>query len=167
VKTNCICIVGWSGSGKTTLIEQMVRELRRRKIPVAAVKHTSDVHPLHPPESDSGRLANAGAGWVGFATGQGVQITFPETIDRVLGRLLPVLAGASTVLLIEGWKNSVYPKLEILRADLGRALYPQDASIKALVADRPPPNCSLPVFHRDNVPGIVDWIIDRLGIDIG
>ncbi len=70
-----LSIVGWSGSGKTRLLIALIHELRARGVQVAAVKHSSHAHPLHPEGTDSRAFSEAGAVSVAFATPTGVQLT--------------------------------------------------------------------------------------------
>ena len=52
MKAPWVSIIGWSGSGKTRLLAELLDLLRQRGLKVAAVKHTSDDHPLHRPGSE-------------------------------------------------------------------------------------------------------------------
>ena len=57
-------VTGASGSGKTALVAGLLRRLAADGVRAAAVKHAAHGFALDRPESDSTRLAEAGAGIV-------------------------------------------------------------------------------------------------------
>ncbi len=105
-----LSIIGWSGAGKTRLMKALIHELRARGLRVAAIKHSSHPHELHPAGSDTAALAEAGADPVAFITPRGVQVTTQDahplgTIER--------LSRSVDLVLVEGWKDGPLPKLEV------------------------------------------------------
>lgn len=113
VKTPFIFAVsGYKNTGKTTLLTQLIPELKSRGYRVAVIKHdghdfTSDV-----PETDSYRLQEAGAYGCAVFSKKRLLITKKreegdkEIHERELIEAFP----EADILLIEGLKNSPYPK---------------------------------------------------------
>lgn len=134
-----VSIIGWSGSGKTRLLAELVELLRQRGLKVAAVKHSSDKHPLHKPGSDTERLQLAGAAPVGLVTAAGVQLTFPEETASALPAMLQTLAPEADLVLVEGWKDGPFPKIEVWRKDLGPLMATGRSDVLAVVTDEQVP----------------------------
>ena len=135
MKAPWVSIIGWSGSGKTRLLAELVDLLRQRGLKVAAVKHTSDDHPLHRPGSDSERLQSAGAAPVGLVTAAGVQMTFPGETAAALPAMLQTLAPEADLVLVEGWKDGPFPKIEVWRKELGPLTAAGRSDVLAVVTD--------------------------------
>ncbi len=135
----CVCVVGWSGAGKTTLVEKLLPELRALGLRVLALKHSGHPHPLHKPGSDTERFQAQGAAAVGFATPEGLQLTLPGEPGGWLPELLEALGARFDLVLVEGWKDGPYPKIEIFRAAVGPSLAPGRDDVLAVVTDDPPP----------------------------
>jgi len=128
---------GWSGSGKTTLIEQVVPRLVARGIRVSLVKHAHHRFDVDRPGKDSYRHRHAGCSEVLVTSRErwalmhelrgGRELTLAES----LARLSPC-----DLVLIEGYKASPIPKLEIWRPAAGKPLlYPRDPHILAIATD--------------------------------
>lgn len=131
-----LSIIGWSGAGKTTLISRLLPVLQRRGLRVGVVKHSSHAHPLHPEGRDTARYAGLGAALVGFATPEGVQLSFPEPLDDGLSVLAP-FANRVELVLVEGWKEGPLPKLEVWREGLGPLLAASRPDVLAVVSEAP------------------------------
>jgi len=128
---------GWSGSGKTTLIEQVVPRLVARGIRVSLIKHAHHRFDVDRPGKDSYRHRHAGCSEVLITSRErwalmhelrgGRELTLAES----LARLSPC-----DLVLIEGYKASPIPKLEIWRPAAGKPLlYPRDPHILAIATD--------------------------------
>ncbi|MCP3103056.1 formate dehydrogenase accessory sulfurtransferase FdhD [Myxococcus sp. K15C18031901] len=156
-------IIGWSGAGKTTLLSRLVAELTSRGVRVAAVKHSSDPHPLHRPGSDTARFQQAGAAPTGFSTPDGTQLTYTRD---ALPALLSRLAGTVDLVLVEGWKDGPLPKLEVWREGLGPPLAPTRPDVLAVVTDAPALPAefaqaaqSLRKLPSGDVPAVADFVL--------
>jgi len=119
-----LCIVGYKDSGKTTVAVELVAELRRRGHEVAVVKHGHGFR-LDTPGTDSWRLRHEGgadpvllAGPEGFAMmgswkGRGVDDGEPDLETLVRQHL-----SHAGVVIVEGYKGSSFPKVEVFRGNL-------------------------------------------------
>ncbi len=153
-------IVGWKNAGKTTLTERLVAEFVRRGWRVSTIKHAHHAVDVDQPGTDSFRHRAAGAAEVALVGGQRYAIMReqPEApLAEVIARLAP-----ADLILIEGYKRERHPKIEV-RSDNSRPMAPTDPAIQAIASDERPPDSSLPWFRRDDVAGISDFIVRRIG----
>jgi molybdopterin-guanine dinucleotide biosynthesis adapter protein len=158
-------IVGWSGAGKTTLLTRLVAELSQRGLKVATIK--SAHHPLrsHDGTTDGERHAQAGATAVAvLAPGiweiSGIaQAGPPPALHEVAARLAP-----ADIILVEGMKRAAIPKIEVrsLHARSTDPLAASDARIFAIAADHPIDAATVPVFARDDAPGLARLVATRI-----
>ncbi|MEP7181275.1 MAG: molybdopterin-guanine dinucleotide biosynthesis protein B [Betaproteobacteria bacterium] len=130
---------GWSGSGKTTLIEQLIPRLVAKGLTVSLVKHAHHRFDVDQPGKDSWRHRQAGCTEVLITSGTRWALMHelrgaPEmTMAEALARLSPC-----DLALVEGYKASPLPKLEVWRADLGKPLlHPGDPHIVGVATDTP------------------------------
>ncbi len=130
---------GWSGSGKTTLIERLVPRLVARGLRVSLVKHAHHSFDVDQPGKDSYRHRKAGCTEV-LVTSRQRWALMHEHRDEAEMSLLDALARLSPcdLALVEGYKTSAIPKLEIWRASVGKPfLHPTDSRIVAIATDSP------------------------------
>lgn len=167
MKPAWISVIGSSGSGKTTLLTELIPHLRTKGLRVAAVKHSGDAHALHKPGSDTERLEEAGAAPVVFATSKGAQLTFSGDPGLLLPAILERFASAVDLILVEGWRSSTFPKIEVWRKEIGPMLSSERADVLAIVTNDEAPS-SVCTFQRENVSGLADflvqWIRDPAGL---
>ena len=117
MQTFWIQIVGTKDTGKTTLIEGITRELVRRGRTVCYVKHTHEEPAIDGRDTDTARLAAAGAA-VSILAGASATTVFrspgKERIENVSFR--EALPGE--IVLAEGFKNVPGRKIAIAGGDL-------------------------------------------------
>ncbi|CAA7612895.1 Molybdopterin-guanine dinucleotide biosynthesis protein [Magnetospirillum sp. LM-5] len=157
-------IAGWSGCGKTTLVTRLIPLLTARGVRVGTLKHSH--HDIRLGNSEQAALLAAGAAQ-SLAAG-------PERFALVtehhghpepsLAELVGAFAGID-LLLVEGFKFSNHPKLEVWDPGLGKPLLAAgDASILAVACDQSLDHFSGPVFRRDAVDAICQWVLDFCGM---
>jgi molybdopterin-guanine dinucleotide biosynthesis adapter protein len=169
LKTNSVAhnvfgFAGWSGSGKTTLVEKVIARLTLQGLRVSLVKHAHHSFDVDQPSKDSYRHRIAGASEVLVSSGTRYALMHelrgaPElTLEESVARLLPC-----ELVLIEGFKRSPIPKLEIWREALAKPiLFPTDAHIIALAtddvlpADVSPPSAR---FRLDDIDAIAAFAV--------
>ncbi len=160
-----IGIAGWSGSGKTTLIEGLIPLLVARGITVSTVKHAHHAFDVDTPGKDSYRHRLAGARDVLVASSARFALLHenregsePELTD-LCAKLAPI-----DIVLVEGFKRTAIPKLEVHRHGTGKALLqPDDPWILAVAADAPPPGLTVPFLPLGDLERIAD-LIARLDV---
>ncbi len=152
-------LTGWSGSGKTTLLTALLPLLVADGLRVSTVKHAHHEFDLDQPGKDSWRHRAAGAGEVLIASGRRWALLHenhgaePELPD-LLARLAPV-----DLVLVEGFKASPHPKLEVHRPELGKPpIWPGRDDIVAVATDAALPACPRPLLPLGDPPAIARWI---------
>ncbi len=153
-----VSIVGKSDSGKTTLIEKIVPGLIRRGYRIITVKHDLHGFEIDREGKDSWRHKQAGA--------QGVIISSPRKValirdvyrDMSLEELSDAFGADADLILAEGFKKDVQPKIEVFRKEEHAELLctPEDNLIA--IASNRPFDIGVPCLDIDDVKGIVDLI---------
>ncbi len=158
-----ICLVtGPSESGKTTLIEGLVRELARRGIPVATVKHHRGRVPVDRPGKDTWRHRRAGAKATFFVTEDEI-VLFSDRPPRIgPADLVPLCPAGVRLLLVEGFKDlRGHPRIEVVRRPFPREIE-WDPEVLCVATDVPDYRAPVPVYSLDDVAGMADLLVSRL-----
>ena len=159
-------ITGWKNSGKTTLAAGLIRELVRRGYSVTALKHAHESFDIDQPGRDSFKLREAGAQRVVLSSPKrwAVMHELRGAPEAQFEELLSE-AGPSDLVVIEGFKNEAFPKLEIRRngATSREPLVAKIPQVVAIASDRPEQEQeNLPIFHIDDIAGIADFVTTYL-----
>jgi molybdopterin-guanine dinucleotide biosynthesis protein B len=153
-----ISIVGKSDSGKTTLIEKLLPELTRRGYRVATVKH--DIHGFEVDQEgkDSWRHKQAGAHTVVISSPHKVALIRDVEKDLTLEELREKLIQDVDLILSEGYKKDVQPKIEVFRKEKHKEpLCTQEDHLVAIVSNQPF-EIGVPYFHLEDMKGLADFI---------
>lgn len=155
-----LTIIGKSGSGKTRLLERLVRKLSERGYRVAAVKHHSHKgFDIDVPGKDSWRFAQAGSRQVAIASPDKFaayrKLEREMTLDEIAAEIREV-----DLILVEGYRNSNKPSIEVLRAANSYELIGSQEQRIALASDLRL-EVGAPRFHLDDVEGIAGFIEER------
>jgi molybdopterin-guanine dinucleotide biosynthesis protein B len=165
--TPVLGIVGWKNSGKTTLAAKLIGELKRRGFRVAAIKHAHHEADVDREGTDSFRLRAAGASEIALVTARRWAIIHElgDDAEPALGETLARLSPADIV-IVEGYKREPIPKIEVRRREARQvdAMAPADATIIAVASDHEADGAGRPTFDLDDVAGIADFVIGRLGL---
>lgn len=157
-----ITIVGHSGSGKTTLIEKLVRELTRRGLRVATIKHAHHKVELDTPGKDSWRYTQAGAAMSLLVTQGGVQLVDTRTEQHEPQQLAERFLGEADLVLAEGFSHAPGPKIEVLRrACSATPRCTVEEGVVALVTDVDEAHPQLPHFALEDVDSIIAFILQQ------
>jgi molybdopterin-guanine dinucleotide biosynthesis protein B len=153
-----ISIVGKSDSGKTTFIEKLLPELTRRGYRIATVKH--DVHGFEVDREgkDSWRHKQAGAHTVIISSPTKAALIRNVDRDMTLDEIRDKLIREVDLILSEGFKKDVQPKIEIFRkARHKELLCTEEDHLIAVVSDREF-DVGIPCFSLDDSKGVADFI---------
>ena len=157
-----VSVVGRSNSGKTTLLEELIVELKRRGYTVAAVKHSGSGFQLDHPGKDSWRFAEAGSDAIMLASPNGLaflqKASHPPTFEEVID----FLGNRYDFILVEGFKESDAPKIEVHRKELG-SLVTSPEKLFAVVTDEQL-DVSVPQFSNHDGAALVDLLEKRLAV---
>jgi molybdopterin-guanine dinucleotide biosynthesis protein MobB len=130
-----VSIVGKSQSGKTVLMEQLIAEFKRRGYKVAALKHGRGGMEIDHPGKDSWRFAQAGSDAVLISSPD--KLAFIKSVDHDLDieEILPTVGPEFDLVLVEGFRKSKTPKIEVHRKRLGDDLLCSPEELSAIVTD--------------------------------
>ena len=153
-----ISIVGKSDSGKTTLIEKLVPELTRRGYRVATVKHDMHGFEVDREGKDSWRHKQAGAHTVVISSPHKLalirDVEKDLTLDEIRGRWIQDV----DLILSEGYKRDVQPKIEVFRKEKHeKLLCTKKDNLVALVSDQKF-RVGVPCFDLEDMRGLSDFI---------
>ena len=158
-------VVGWKNAGKTGLVERLVTEITSRGFTVSTIKHAHHTFDVDRPGKDSYRHRHAGATEVllsstnRFALMHELRGAEEPSLADLLARMSPV-----DLVLIEGYKRDVHPKVEAFRAETGNPLIAlADGTVKAVAADTPL-DLARPVFDLNDTVSIAEFILAEVGL---
>ncbi len=160
-------IAGFKHAGKTTLTERLVAELSQRGYVVSTVKHAHHTFEVDQPGRDSWRHREAGAREVAIVSTNRWALIHelrgePEPpLQDILARL-----GPCDIVITEGYKRESHPKIEVRDPALGHPeLANGDPSVVAIASAAPVAGSALPVFDRDDVTAIANFIVAHVGLE--
>ena len=158
---------GFSGSGKTTLVERLIPALKLMGLRVSVAKHAHHDFDIDHPGKDSHRHRQAGAFEVIVASDQRLALMreFEQPATMSVHHLLAELYDGVDWVLVEGFKSSNLPKIEVWRAAVGKpARYPDDDFIVAIATDSPqhlPVPTLRPVLDLTDPDAVAHWLADN------
>lgn len=149
-----LAVSGVKNTGKTTLIEHLLPLLEKKGILTAVIKHDGHAFVPDTPGTDSFRFFAAGALCSAIYDREKFSLTCRAAVSE--GKLAEFFPDADLILL-EGFKESAYPKLELVRKGI-----PSDPACGlhtciAIVSDLDL-NTDLPLFHPDAAEDIAEFI---------
>jgi molybdopterin-guanine dinucleotide biosynthesis protein B len=153
-----VSIVGKSDSGKTTFLEKLLPELTRRGYRIATVKH--DVHGFEVDREgkDSWRHKQAGAHTVVISSPKKVALIRDVEKDLTLEEIRDKLIQDVDLILSEGYKKDVQPKIEIFRKEKHKELLcTKEDNLVGIVSDKKF-RVGVSCFFLDDVRGVADFI---------
>jgi molybdopterin-guanine dinucleotide biosynthesis adapter protein len=131
----------FSGTGKTTLLTQLIPILKQDGLRIGLIKHSHHNFQIDQPGKDSFRLREAGASPVMLvSTHRRAIITEFQSVTEPLldEQLLALDQSELDLILVEGFKATQFPKIELHRPSLNNPLlYLNDPSIIAVASDTP------------------------------
>ncbi len=156
------CLIGTSNSGKTTLITRLIKIFKQRGLKVGTIKHHPHAFDIDHEGKDSWLHQQAGA--------DATVITSPSQtalIRKTREQLDPKAIisrdlNDMDIVLIEGFKHSSFPKIEVHRQAQRSNLICRgdnhDPHLIAIASDRNW-ECDVPVFPLDAVDQLADFIL--------
>ena len=161
-------VVGWKNSGKTTLVERLIVALLDKGITVSTIKHSHHNFQIDKKGKDSFRHREAGASETILASDV-EWVKFSNKVPEIPGDLSFFLdqLGNVDLVLVEGYKNGLHKKIEVFNRKLGKQpIFLEDDTICAVAYAGQRLNTSLPVFDRNEIEAIAEFIIKFLKIKI-
>lgn len=156
-----LAVSGSKNTGKTTLAEALVRELSERGVKVAVIKH--DGHDFIPdvPGTDSCRIKAAGA--FGTAVYSENRFCVVKEEAKQAEDFFACFSEADLILL-EGQKNSSYPKFETMRRAISTEPVCRPETVLAYVTDferekTGKKRCEVPVYSFQDMDPLLELAV--------
>jgi molybdopterin-guanine dinucleotide biosynthesis protein B len=153
-----ISIVGKSDSGKTTLIEKLVPELTRRGCRVATVKHDTHGFEVDREGKDSWRHKQAGAHTVVISSPQKVALIRDMEKDLALEEVREKFIRDVDLILSEGYKKDVQPKIEVFRKEKHKELLCTKEDHLVAIVSNQNFDIGVPCFDLEDMKGLADFV---------
>ena len=157
-----ISIVGKSDSGKTTLIEKLVPELSQRGYRVATVKHDMHGFEVDREGKDSWRHKQAGAHTVVISSPQKLALIRDVEKDLTLGEIRGKWIQDVDLILSEGYKRDVQPKIEIFRKEKHKKLLCTKKDNLIAIVSNQKFRVGVPCFDLEDMRGLANFIEKEL-----
>ncbi len=161
-----IGVAGFKNAGKTTLVEKLVTELTGRGYRVSTIKHAHHSFDIDHEGRDSFRHRAAGARQVAvvsrhrWAVISELRDDAEPSLDDMLAKLDPC-----DLVIVEGYKRDGHDKIEVRNlANDNPKLSDEDETIVAVAANGAVTDCPVPVYDRDNIFALADFICGRTGL---
>lgn len=159
-----IGFAAYSGSGKTTLMRRLIPCLAARGKRIAIVKHAHHAFDIDHPGKDSYELRRAGADQVLVGSGERWAMVVESRTGKepLLTDFLQRLELRDVdLILVEGFRHVMFPKVEVHRQSLERDLfYLNDDFIIAIATDDVATHgASLPAIGLDDVEALADFLV--------
>ncbi|MCZ0741246.1 bifunctional molybdopterin-guanine dinucleotide biosynthesis adaptor protein MobB/molybdopterin molybdotransferase MoeA [Vibrio diabolicus] len=152
----------YSGTGKTTLLEALLPKLTETGLRIGMLKHAHHNFDVDKPGKDSYRLRKAGASQMLIASRNrfALMTETPEAEAEFEYLLTRFDEDKLDVVLVEGCKNIVFPKIELHREEVGKPwLYPNDENIIAIASDSAELDSELPQMNINDLDAIAQFVL--------
>lgn len=155
-KSKLLAISGVKNSGKTTLITQLIPKLTAKNIKIATIKHDGHGFTADIEDTDSFRHKTAGAyATAVFSNSKYLLVKdVPDCNETMLIESFP----EADLILLEGFKNSNYPKIEIIRSDNSTISVCEPSTLIAIISDQQFFIKDVPVFGLNDIDAISDFV---------
>lgn len=128
-----LAVSGVKNSGKTTLIKKLIKQFNKKNIKVAVIKHDGHDFSYDVPNTDTYKFLEEGAYATAIFSDNKYMIVKKErnTSVQKLKSFFPDVE----IILIEGMKNSDYPKVEVIRSDVSNESVCRHKNLLAIATD--------------------------------
>jgi len=155
----------YSGTGKTTLLIQLIPLLKNQGLRIGAIKYSHHDVEIDQPGKDSYRIRTAGGSPMLLVSPYRSALITDFAVPRQISlkdQLQALPLNTLDLILVEGFRDQAFPKIELHRPILGKPLlYPNDPDIIAIATDKPlliPPH--LTRLDLNQPPAICQFIMD-------
>lgn len=151
-------IVGYKNSGKTTLITRLAELFNGMNLRVAVIKH--DLHGFDADREGTDSFRHREAGAAAAAITSPWRTAIFEERETPLAELIEHFAGYDLI-LVEGFKQEIYPKMVMLRSAEDEPLIRELSQVCAIIqkeADLPANEAGPRRFQRDEIEQIAEFI---------
>jgi len=145
-------------------VERLIPEFKNRGYKVGSIKYTTLDHQFDTPGKDSFRHTQAGAETTLILSHKSIALFSSDLRQKPPSELFQLFFEGYDLIIGEGFKNSPYPKIEVL--DSAKDIEPlcgEKDNIIALVCDKTI-DSSVPVFSLDQIKPLVDFLEKEIGV---
>lgn len=126
-------VSGVKNSGKTTLITKLIKEFNKNNIKVAVIKHDGHDFSYDVPQTDTFSCFEAGAYATAVFSDSKYMVVKEE--KQVSVNQLKDFFPEANIILLEGMKTSVYPKIEVIRKIVSNKSVVRGGNLLAIATD--------------------------------
>ncbi len=159
-----MAFVAWSGTGKTTLVESLVKLGTQENLKVGALKHDAHRFEIDTPGKDSHRFTSAGAVSTMIVSAEKLALVQRHDSPPPVQELIAAHFSHCDLILVEGWKMSNLPRIEVHRPRLGHSLLCRtetpDPHLVAVASDGPV-EVDIPVLDLNDPAAILAFILEK------
>lgn len=146
------CVSAVKDSGKTGLIVKLINEFIREGYSVGVIKHDGHDFIMDHEGTDTFRFTQAGA--VNSAIFSDRHFSVHSVSKKSIGEMISMLKDTD-VIMIEGMKNSEYPKIEVVRKEVSAKIVCDPKSLICIATDVvSQDNTACPVYGLNDIHGI-------------
>lgn len=146
-----------SGVGKTTLIEGVIKELINSGYRVSTIKHDSHGFDIDKEGKDTYRHRKAGASQIFISSKNRLAMIKELTQETELEDIIN-MASDTDFIIIEGYKNSIYKKIEVFRSNISEKIITPKDKLIAIASDIDHKEALVPVVDINNYKEIANII---------
>ncbi|EJO5347644.1 molybdopterin-guanine dinucleotide biosynthesis protein B [Clostridium botulinum] len=154
-----------SGTGKTTLIEKLIPILKDRNWKVGVLKHDAHKFQIDKKGKDSYRFTEAGADNVIISSSSKLAMIEIIKKQRTIEEIIPLFNDVDIV-VIEGFKNNKYPKIEVHRKGFNNEFLYNNSNFNGstfiAIASDEKIDINIPVLDINNPLEVVSFIEDKV-----
>ncbi len=157
-----LSFIGRHDVGKTTLLTKLISLFSERAYKVGVVKHAhKDIHITA--DKDSEKLFLAGANQV-YLSSPNIVINYQrQAVEKSLKAIYEEIPkGNMDLILVEGFKEELLPKIEVIREDINPIPIFAPNTI-AFVTDIPI-KTELPIFGFNEIEQLLEFIVDYFNL---
>lgn len=164
-----LAVSGVKNSGKTTLITKLLPELKKCGLQVAVIKHDGHDFEADVPGTDSWKYAQAGAdGTCVFSAKKYMVVKYASapSVEELIGAF-----PEEDMILLEGFKYSEYPKIEVVRKGNSSESVCDPKYLLGIVTDLTKEELDvngempdIPLFGLEETERLVDYLLSKMMI---
>ncbi len=153
-----------SNTGKTTLIEGLIKIFKQRNYSVGVLKHDAHKFDIDKEGKDSYRFTQAGADNVIISSSEKLAMIKIIKHELEIEDIIKYFADLDIV-LIEGFKNNKYPKIEVHRRNVDDKLLCRDSNLNIstfiAIASDEELSINIPILDLNDINSIANFIEDK------
>jgi len=165
-KVKVISIVATkSETGKTTLIEALIPILKEKNYNIGVLKHDAHNFEIDKEGKDSYRFVKAGADKMVISSKEKIAMIEKTKEEKDVEEILELFIDMDLV-IIEGYKNNGYPKIEVHRKEIDSKLLYENANVDKTkflaIATNEKLNLNIEQLDINDVNKIAEFIEDKI-----